>query len=219
MKDLHSIFFKYYLILVFILFLWLIHFLNFYFVLNLYELGIFPRSLEGMLGIIFSPLIHSSSDHNHIINNSVPFLILSWALFYFYSPVAWRVLFFSWVFTGLLVWFFARDAYHIGLSGVIYSFLFFLFFSGVFRKDTRLLTVALLVVFIYGSMVWGIFPYDWRISFESHLSGSIVGLFLSIIFKKQKASFKKVKTQWEIEEELGIESDNLDGLWEIDDEE
>ena len=172
-----------------------------------------------MLGIIFSPLIHSSSDHNHIINNSVPFLILSWALFYFYSPVAWRVLFFSWVFTGLLVWFFARDAYHIGLSGVIYSLLFFLFFSGVFRKDTRLLTVALLVVFIYGSMVWGIFPYDWRISFESHLSGSIVGLFLSIIFKKQKASFKKVKTQWEIEEELGIESDNLDGLWEIDDEE
>ena len=219
MKDLHSIFFKYYLILVFILFLWLIHFLNFYFVLNLYELGIFPRSLEGMLGIIFSPLIHSSSDHNHIINNSVPFLILSWALFYFYSPVAWRVLFFSWVFTGLLVWFFARDAYHIGLSGVIYSLLFFLFFSGVFRKDTRLLTVALLVVFIYGSMVWGILPYDWRISFESHLSGSIVGLFLSIIFKKQKASFKKVKTQWEIEEELGIESDNLDGLWEIDDEE
>ena len=127
--------------------------------------------------------------------------------------------FFSCVFTGLLVWFFARDAYHIGLSGVIYSLLFFLFFSGVFRKDTRLLTVALLVVFIYGSMVWGIFPYDWRISFESHLSGSIVGLFLSIIFKKQKASFKKVKTQWEIEEELGIESDNLDGLWEIDDEE
>ena len=219
MKDLYSIFFKYYLILVFILFLWLIHFLNYYFVLNLHELGVFPRSLEGLIGVFFSPIIHSSSDHNHIINNSVPFLILGWALFYFYSPIAWRVLFFSWIFTGLLVWLSARDAYHIGLSGVIYSLLFFLFFSGVFRKDTRLLTVALLVVFIYGSMVWGIFPYDWKISFESHLSGSLVGLALSIVFKKQKASFKKVKTQWEIEEELGIESDNLDGLWEIEGEE
>ncbi len=218
MKDLHSIFFKYYLILVFILFLWIIHLLNYYFVLNLHELGIFPRSLEGLIGIIFSPIIHSSSDHNHIINNSIPFLILGWALFFFYRPVAWRVLFFSWISTGLLVWFSARDAFHIGLSGVIYSLLFFLFFSGVFRKDTRLLTVALLVVFIYGSMVWGIFPYDWKISFESHLSGSIVGVVLSIIFKKQKASFKKVKTQWEIEEELGIETDNLDGLWEIKDE-
>ena len=97
--------------------------------------------------------------------------------------------------------------------------LFFLFVSGVFRKDTRLLTVALLVVFIYGSMVCVIFPYEWKIIFESHLSGSLVGLALSIVFKKQKASFKKVKTQWEIEEELGIESDNLDGLWEIEDEE
>ena len=68
-------------------------------------------------------------------------------------------------------------------------------------------------------MVWGIFPYDWKISFESHLSGSIVGVVLSIIFKNQKASFKKVKTQWEIEEELGIESDDFGGIWENKDEE
>ena len=93
MKDLYSIFFKYYLILVFILFLWLIHFINYYFVLNLHELGIFPRSLEGLIGIFFSPIIHSSSDHNHIINNSIPFLILGWALFFFYSPLL-EVLFF-----------------------------------------------------------------------------------------------------------------------------
>ena len=134
-------------------------------------------------------------------------------MFYFYRPIAWRVLFFSWIITGLSVWIFARSSFHIGISGVIYSQLFFLFFSGVFRQDSRLLTVALLVVFIYGSMIWGIFPYDWKISYESHLSGALVGVLLSRYYKQENATFIKKKTQWEIEEELGIESDDFDGLW------
>ena len=181
--------------------------------LNLYKLGVFPRTLDGLWGIAFAPLVHSSSDNNHLINNSVPFLILTWAMFYFYRPIAWRVLFFSWIITGLSVWFFGRSSFHIGISGVIYSQLFFLFFSGVFRRDSRLLTVALLVVFIYGSMIWGIFPYDWKISYESHLSGALVGVVLSRYYKDENATFLKKKTQWEIEEELGIETDDLDGVW------
>ena len=218
MKDLFNIFFKHYWILFFLLFLWFLHLINYHYSLNLYELGIYPRTFEGLFGIFFAPLIHSVKDHNHIINNSIPFLILSWALFYFYHPIAWRVFFFSWILTGLLVWIFARNSFHIGISGVIYSLLFFLFFSGVFRKDSRLLTVALLVVFIYGSMFWGIFPYDWKISYESHMSGALVGTLLSIFFKNQKATFIKVKTQWEKEEELGIDTDDLNGAWkEIND--
>ena len=213
MKDLYNIFLKHYWILFFLLLLWLIHFANIHYHLNLYKLGVFPRTLDGLLGIVFAPLVHSSVDNNHLINNSVPFLILTWAIFYFYRPIAWRVLFFSWIITGLSVWFFGRSSFHIGISGVIYSQLFFLFFSGVFRQDTRLLTVALLVVFIYGSMIWGIFPYDWKISYESHLSGALVGVLLSRYYKQENATFIKRKTQWEIEEELGIESDDLDGLW------
>lgn len=213
MKDFYNIFLKYYWILFFLLFLWLVHFANIHFHLNLYKLGVFPRTLDGLWGIVFAPIVHSSSDSNHLINNSVPFLILTWAMFYFYRPIAWRVLFFSWIITGLSVWFFGRSSFHIGISGVIYSQLFFLFFSGVFRQDSRLLTVALLVVFIYGSMIWGIFPYDWKISFESHLSGAVIGVVLSRYYKNENATFMKKKTQWEIEEELGIESDDLDGLW------
>ena len=213
MKDFYNIFLKHYWILFFLLFLWLVHFANIHFHLNLYKLGVFPRTLDGLWGIVFSPLVHSSSDNNHLINNSVPFLILTWAMFYFYRPIAWRVLFFSWIITGLSVWIFGRSSFHIGISGVIYSQLFFLFFSVVFRQDSRLLTVALLVVFIYGSMIWGIFPYDWKISYESHLSGAVVGIVLSRYYKQENATFLKKKTQWEIEEELGIESDDLDGLW------
>ena len=213
MKDLYNVFLKQYGIFLFVIFLWIIHLFNFYFKLNFYELGIFPRTLDGLFGILFAPLVHSTKDHHHLISNSLPFLILGWSLFYFYKPIAWRVLFFSWMLTGLIVWFIARPSFHIGLSGVIYSLLFFIFFSGVIRTDTRLLTIAMLVVFIYGSMVWGLFPYDWTISHESHISGAITGFILSVFYKKQNASFKKNKTQWEIEEELGIENDFLEGIW------
>ena len=193
MKDFYNIFLKYYWILFFLFFLWFVHFANIYFHLNLYKLGVFPRTLDGLWGIVFAPLVHSSSDNNHLINNSVPFLILTWAMFYFYRPIAWRVLFFSWIITGTSVWFFGRSSFHIGISGVIYSQLFFLFFSGVFRQDSRLLTVALLVVFIYGSMIWGIFPYDWKISYESHLSGAIVGVVLSNILGRKMLHLSKRK--------------------------
>ncbi len=100
---------------------------------------------------------------------------------------------------------------------MLYSLLFFIFFSGVFRKDIRLLTVALFVVFLYGSMVWGIFPYDWRISFESHFFGAVTGIILAYFYRKEKASFKIEKTQWEIEEELGIEPPDFESTWNEED--
>ena len=213
MKDFFSVFFKFLWILFFVLFLWIIHFININFDLNLTHLGILPRTASGMIGILFSPLIHSSENINHILNNTAPFLILSWTLFFFYKPIAWRIFVFSWLIPGIFVWISARNAFHVGISGVLYSLLFFIFFSGVFRKELRLLTVALFVVFLYGSMVWGIFPYDWRISFESHFFGSITGLVLAYFYREEKASFKIEKTTWEIEEELGIEPPDFESTW------
>tara|TARA_B100000609_G_C17173169_1_gene412831 strand:- start:296 stop:958 length:663 start_codon:yes stop_codon:yes gene_type:complete len=214
MKEFFQVFLNSLWIIVFLVLIWLIHILQLTFQINLAEFGILPRSFSGLIGIITSPLVHSAKDINHIINNSFPFMILGWTLFYFYKPIAWRILIQSWFFTGVFVWISARNAYHIGLSGVIYSLLFFIFFSGVFRKDNRLLTVALFVVFLYGSMVWGIFPYDWTISFESHLFGALTGIILAYFNRKEESSFKVEKTQWEIEEELGIEPPDLEGLWD-----
>jgi hypothetical protein len=67
MKDLYDIFLKHFWILLFVLFIWVIHLLNNNFHLNLFELGILPRTIDGLPGIFFAPLIHSASDHNHII--------------------------------------------------------------------------------------------------------------------------------------------------------
>lgn len=213
MKEFFEVFFKSFWIVLFVSFLWIIHFIHTTLDLNLNELGILPRNFSGLIGVIFSPLIHSKENLNHIMNNSVPFLILSWTLFFFYKPIAWRVFIFSWILTGIFVWISGRNAYHIGISGVLYSLLFFIFFSGVFRKDMRLLTVALLVVFLYGSMVWGIFPYDWTISFESHFFGALTGVVLAYFNRKEKATFKVLKTQWEIEEEMGIEPPDFESTW------
>ncbi len=218
MREFFQVFLNSLWIIFFLTFIWVVHIIQLTFHLNFTEFGILPRSFFGLIGIITSPLIHSLRDMNHIINNSFPFLILGWTLFYFYKPIAWRVLLQSWFYTGVFVWISARNAYHIGLSGVIYSLLFFIFFSGVFRKDKRLLTVALFVVFLYGSMVWGIFPYDWTISFESHLFGALTGIILAYFTRNEESTFKKQKTQWEIEEELGIEPPDFESMWDEENE-
>tara|TARA_B100001287_G_scaffold134330_1_gene113101 strand:+ start:13906 stop:14556 length:651 start_codon:yes stop_codon:yes gene_type:complete len=216
MKEFFEVFFKSSWIILFVACLWLIHFANVYFDLNLNKLGIVPRNLSGIVGVFFAPLIHSKDNLNHLLNNSAPLLILTWTLFYFYKPIAWKIFIYSWLCTGVFVWISARVAYHIGVSGILYSLLFFIFFSGVFRKDARLLTVALMVVFLYGSMVWGIFPYNWKISFESHFFGAITGTVLAYFYKKRGASFKIPKTQWEVEEELGIEPPDFESTWKED---
>jgi membrane associated rhomboid family serine protease len=151
--------------------------------IDLYYFGIFPRRIYGLVGIIVSPFIHAN--FNHLINNSVPFLFLLTAIFFFYQKVAWRVLIVSYLATGALVWIMARPSYHIGASGLVYSFASFLFFSGIVRRNINLLAISLLVIFIYGSMVWGIFPYLPDMSWESHLMGMTVGAVLSIYYRNE----------------------------------
>jgi membrane associated rhomboid family serine protease len=150
---------------------------------DLFTLGILPRRTSGLVGILTSPFIHANFDH--LINNSVPFFFLLTAIFYFYNKVAWRVLAVSYILTGILVWFFARSSYHIGASGLVYSFASFLFVSGIIRRNINLLAISMLVIFLYGSMVWGIFPYRPDMSWESHLMGLMVGVLLSFRYRHE----------------------------------
>lgn len=151
--------------------------------LDLFYYGIKPREVEGLAGILASPFIHST--FNHLINNSVPFFFLLTAIFYFYQKVAWRVLGLSYILTGTLVWIFARPSYHVGASGLVYSFAAFLFTSGIIRKNINLMAISLLVIFLYGSMVWGILPYRPDMSWESHLIGLITGVGLAFSYRHE----------------------------------
>jgi len=115
--------------------------------------------------------------------------------------------------TGLFLWIFGANngAHHIGMSGVIYSLAAFLFTSGVLRKYLPLQALALFIVFLYGSMIWGIFPTKERISWEGHLSGMIIGVFLAFYYRKLGP--QRPKYQYEIEKELGIEPPDLEGMY------
>lgn len=163
--------------------IWIVKALELFAGTSFYKFGIYPRDIHGLIGIFFAPLIHG--DFNHLVNNSMPFFLLNLAIFYFYKPVAFRVVVFIWVITGILVWIAGRGSYHIGASSLIYGNAAFLFFSGILRKNINLLAISLLVIFLYGSMIWGIFPLTVNISWESHLFGGITGTAFALKYAKE----------------------------------
>lgn len=179
--------------------------------LKLYEYGLYPRKLSGLLGILTSPFIHSTRDYSHIFNNSVPMFVLTWLLFYTYRTVASKVFILIYFFTGFLVWIFARPSFHIGMSGVIYGLTSFLIVSGFIRKDLRSVSLSLLVIFLYGSLIWGVFPLDPQISWEGHFFGFLSGVVLAIVYRK--APPQPQKYFYEIQEELGIEEEYEYPYW------
>ncbi|HNS13548.1 MAG TPA: rhomboid family intramembrane serine protease [Bacteroidia bacterium] len=182
---------------IFVSVLWIIELIQQYLGIRLLSLGILPGKIEGLSGIITSPFVHSGFDH--LISNSLPILIVGSGLFYFYPTLARPVILMTWLFTGVWVWLAGRTAAHIGASGLIYGFVCFLFFSGILRKDTRLIAISLLVTFLYGSLVWGILPVDQSVSWESHFFGAIAGTIGAIYYRKDGP--QRPKAQWELDEE------------------
>ena len=166
----------------FVLLLWLIKCLEFLFEFDLFFLGLYPRKILGLASIITAPLIHGS--FTHLLSNTFPLIILGGGMLYFYRKVAYEVFFWIYILVGLWVWMAARPVYHIGASGLIYGFASFLFFSGVFRRDRRSMAISLLIIFIYGGMIWGILPLREGISWESHLAGGIAGILCAFYFRK-----------------------------------
>lgn len=183
--------------LLFVFTMWLVYWIEIKFVLHFNTWGVYPRTLKGLRGVLFSPFIHS--DLKHLFNNTVPMFVLTMALVYFYHNVKWRVFFLGFVITGVFTWILGRPANHIGASGLIYMLTAFLFFKGVFSKQYQLTALAFVVVFLYGSLVWYAFPgMDPKISWEGHLSGFIAGFLLSLVFKENPIENKKYA--WEQED-------------------
>ncbi len=194
--------------------MWMVIIIEYSFNINLVSYGNYPLDIKGIKGIVLMPFIHS--DWDHLLANSVPFLILASALFYFYSSISVRVLIGIWFLSGLWVWFGGRPSWHIGASGLIYGLSSFLFFSGLIRKDTRLAALALIVTFLYGSLIWGafpdFFPKEKNISWEGHLGGAVAGLVLALYYRKSGP--KRKQYSWELEDETD-EQDDEQAFWNI----
>lgn len=167
--------------LVAILSIWIVFLIEIRLQVNLNEFGIYPHKISGLQGIVFSPFIHGSVQH--LYNNTIPLAILTAGLFYFYRSISFRVLLIGLLVSGLFTWIIGRPSYHIGASGIIYLLASFIFFKGIFTKHYRLVALSLIVVFIYGSMLWYIFPVKDGISWEGHLGGFLTGLALAFFMK------------------------------------
>lgn len=189
--------------LVFVSFVWLVFLLDQTGLLGdrFSQWGIHPGEINGLKGIIFSPFIHTT--FSHLLSNTLPLIILIWFLFYFYNNIASIAFVILWILSGIFTWLIGRGATHVGASGLVFAILFFLFFSGIFRRYIPLVAVSMIVAFIYGSTVWSIFPVtelvDPSISWEGHLSGAIGGLLMAVIFRKQGP--QKPPVVWKEEEE------------------
>ena len=169
--------------------IWFVYWVEIYFNINFNKYGVLPRDLIGLRGVVFTHFIHS--DANHLFNNSIPLFVLLLSTFYFYRDIAYKVLIFGGLLSGLLTWGIARDSYHIGASGIVYLLFSFIFFSGIIRKHYRLVALSLIIIFLYGSMIWYVLPIKDGMSWEGHLSGLLMGLFFAVFYKNKGLTKKE----------------------------
>lgn len=181
----------------FVLCMWAVFWIDDRFSLDLTRFGVYPMQAEGLWGLLFSPFLHGSL--SHLASNSIPILVLGSAVNYFYKPIHRTIWLLTYFIPSVGVWFFARPAYHIGASGVIYALAFFLLASGIFRKNRDLQALSLLVVFLYGGLTWGLFPFDPQISWEAHAAGALTGLLLAV-FLRNRGPAKPNPMVWEEED-------------------
>lgn len=174
--------------------IWFVYWVEIQFSVNFTNFGIFPRNISGFKGVFLAPFIHG--DTNHLFNNSIPLVVLIAGLVYFYRDVFVKVLVYGTLLSGICTWVIARESYHIGASGIVYLLFSFIFFSGIIKKHFQLVAVSLIVIFLYGSTIWYVFPVKEGISWEGHLSGFMVGLFFAFFYRKKGI----VKTKYQFKQ-------------------
>lgn len=171
-KELKS---QIYIICTFIAIFWIVEILNqIFFGDRLDYFGIIPRNIVGLRGIILAPFLHA--DFAHLIANTVPFAILAWFVMLQDTDDFFVVSFYSMIVSGIGVWLFAQpNSITVGASGVIFGYLGFLMLRGYFQKKPASIALSLMVIFLYGGMIWGILPSNPSVSWLAHLFGFIGG--------------------------------------------
>lgn len=196
---------------VFVLLLWLIKAFELVSGISLSEYGMSPRSFKGLYGIFTYPLLHK--DFSHLISNSVPLLFLGTALYYYYRQASHIIFLQLLVISGFWLWVIGEPgSIHIGASGLVYGLAAFHITAGLIKRNKKLLAFALLVMFLYGSMVWGVFPDFFphrNISWEGHLMGMIAGIILAWYHRSKGP--QRDRYQWEWDELEEDDDDNENG--------
>jgi membrane associated rhomboid family serine protease len=178
----------------FVVLLWLIHLMNWGLGLDPWPLGVRPREWSGLVGIVTAPLVHG--DFAHLFANSVPLATVGAAMLFLYPRSSLRVLPAVYLGPGVLVWLFGRSSAHIGASGLVYGLVSYVLVAGLLRRDRRAIAASLLVVFMYGSLAWGVLPIQPGVSWETHLAAAGIGVLLALAFRRLDVPPRKRYT-WE----------------------
>jgi len=163
------------------------------FILSSYSLdqfGIIPRNPIGLRGIILAPFLHGNFPH--LIANTIPFVSLGWLVMLQETSDFWRVTGVTALVGGLGVWLIGQPgSIHIGASILIFGYLGFLLFRGVFQRNAPSIALSIIVGIFYGSFIWGVLPLQAGISWEGHLFGFIGGVIAARwIGKSRRSQFK-----------------------------
>ena len=181
--------------------MWVVKVAEMAFSIDLSNWGLIPQTTRGLIGILTMPFLHGSWEH--LLTNSVPILVLGTALYYCYPTLANRVMLIGWLASGLITWCIGTPhSVHVGASALFYALNLFLIVSGFIRGNRMLIVISLIMVFLYGSFIWGMIPALAKlqhISWEGHLGGAIVGIVLAFIFKKEGP--QKEEHHWDEDDE------------------
>ena len=166
-------------------FLWGLEILDTILLRFLDRFGIQPRSLGGLSGVLTSLFLHLG--FGHLISNTIPFLILGGIVLIGGRKVFLKATLFIILVGGLALWAFGPSATnHIGASGLIFGYLGFLFARGIFEKSIFWIIVSVIILFLYGGMLRGVFPGQPGISWQGHLFGFLAGILAARVIFKSK---------------------------------
>jgi membrane associated rhomboid family serine protease len=142
---------------------------------NLDEAGVEPRTADGLTGVLFAPLLHDG--WGHLTANTVPLLVLGFLVLLSGIARGLAATAIIWVVGGVGTWLFAGSGYiHIGASVLVFGWLTYLIVRGWFTRRTGQIAIGVVVLLVYGSMLWGVLPSDPRVSWQGHLFGAIGGV-------------------------------------------
>lgn len=189
----------------FALLLWAVKLIEFFGGLDFAHFGIYPQSVDGLVGILCAPFIHAS--FAHLFANTAPLIVIGAMLLYGYPRSVKVLLPAVYLGGGAAVWLFARESYHIGASGLVFGMLFFVLTIGILRWDRRAIALSLVLFLLYGGMIWGILPAAEEISFESHLSGALIGMVMAFLLRHRDPEPPRKQYSWDREE---AEDDDYD---------
>ncbi|MDC1395164.1 rhomboid family intramembrane serine protease [Bacteroidia bacterium] len=169
--------------------IWLVFFMNLSTSMNFNSFGMHPKEIKGLYGIFTMIFLHG--DFDHLFSNSVPLLLSMGFIFIYFEKEKLPILLWNVLFTGILLIFMGKQgSTHIGASGVVYAYVFFLVTHAFFTKNKEMLAAAFVLIFLYGGLIYGLFPEFGKligknISWEGHLSGAISGVLTGFIYRKK----------------------------------